>query len=1062
MKSEVEEVTLSISTQFIADNERFKMHEALDHMVASKHLDVCTAFLDAYGVTAIGSAAENGETRLLVGFDLADIPVAEDVVSFQMAEEYKASGKDPVHRLSDDDLVESAVKALRLSTFHTKKAARRTHSKLYVTEDIGVVGSSNLTRPGIEGQCELNLFQHEPEAIARLREWFESMWDEAKKSERADFKEELIEWLETTRLKRFAPFHPYAKAIFERYRHRFLSLGASASDVNLAVFQEEGRDTALSILAEHRCCIIADAVGLGKTYVALGAMQRRAKVRPRNERKILVICPAQLESVWERASRDQGIALTTESMETLGNTSGSSSEARLRDLENYALVIVDEAHNFRNPNANRFNNLMEVLQGGPQDKEVLLLTATPINNSIRDLYSLYRLMTRDRDDFFATTNLRIRSLREFFKQVEKMGISTTDLLLETMVCRSRLDIRRRQENGEVIVINEKEVRFPNRRIVSLEYGLSVSGDSVKYDELAATIESLTLGAYNVEQYSKSPDAQKNQTFLRLQTLFRILLLKRLESSVVSFISTAENLLCFSDRVVEALREGRRLTNDEYRKMQLDFIKQLEDDDEGEGSSYLEDLKERDPNDYDIDRLVADVAADHLLLDPLIDKVRSLVGVRDGKIARLKEELRKLLPDQKVLIFTFYSDTADYIFEQLSSDREFVEAIGNVRIEEIVGGTKSTIKTRIVEDFAPLSNGVKEKPKHPIQVLVSTDVLSEGQNLQDCGYLINYDLHFNPVRMIQRNGRIDRLFSSHEDITIANFFPEGGLEEQLKIVERLQKKIEQIQDNLPMDSSVIGETVRVFSLEELRRTKAGDVSVIDEIDAQNPINRFHDMLNEVIKMLQDFGIEEVGRIPFGCQSNKKSTHRGVFVCVIAGKREEHKNCWWLYYPMDKHATGLFPEPTQEPSQIIDLIRSPKPPSDDQHVPDVTPRDINWEIILDAKKRCREMLIAQARNEAQGQMWATNHINKKVKSFFAARPDGLPNELSRRLGRYSLEKYKVEAEEMMKAAQESKDTAVFVDWLDDRLPPISLASDNPETMPLEVVSYLELIPETEGAK
>ncbi|MBI2842739.1 MAG: hypothetical protein HYX78_05005 [Armatimonadetes bacterium] len=1062
MKTEIEDVAISISSQFVADNDRFKMRDALDHMVGSAHLDVCTAFLDAYGISSIGSAAENGELRLLVGFDLSDMPVAQDVVSFQMAEEWKASGEDPVHRLADDESVKNAVRALQLPSFQAAKAALRTHSKLYVTQDVGVVGSSNLTRSGIEGQRELNLFQHEPEAVARLREWFALMWGEAKTQERADFKQELIKWLETTRLKRFAPFHPYAKAIFERYRHRFVSLAASASDVNLAVFQEEGRDTALSVLAELKCCIIADAVGLGKTYIALGAMQRRSKARPRNQRKILVICPAQLESVWERASRDQGIALITESMETLGNTSGSGFEARLRDLENYALVIVDEAHNFRNPNANRFQNLMEILQGGPQDKEVLLVTATPINNSIRDLFSLYRLMTRDRDDFFQTTNLRLRSLRDFFKQVEKMGVSTTDLLLETMVCRSRLDIRRRQDKGEVIVINEKEVRFPNRHMAALEYGLSISGNTVKYDELAATIESLTLGAYNVEQYSVSPDAQKNQTFLRLQTLFRILLLKRLESSVVSFISTAENLLRFSDKVVEALREGRRLTNDEYRKMQLDFTRQLEDDDEGDGSSYLEELKERDPNDYDIDRLAADVTADHQLLDPLIDKVRSLVGARDGKIARLKGELKKLLPDQKALIFTFYADTADYIFEQLTSDKDFMQAVGEVRIEEIVGGTKPAIKTRVVEDFAPLANNADRKPAHPIQVLISTDVLSEGQNLQDCGYLINYDLHFNPVRMIQRNGRIDRLFSPHEDITIANFFPEGGLEEQLKIVERLQKKIEQIQDNLPVDSSVIGETVRVFSLEELRRTKAGDVTVIDEIDSENPINRFHDMLNEVIKMLQDFGIEEVGKIPFGCQSNKKSTHRGIFVCVIAGKPEEHKNCWWLYYPFDKQTLDLFPEPVQEPSRIIDLIRSPKPPSEDQSVPDVSPRDIKWEIILDAKRRCREMLIAQARNEAQGQVWATGHINKKIKTFFAVRPDTLPGDISLRLGRYSLEKHKAEAEEMMRTAQESRNTTELVDWLDEKLPPITLASDNPETMPLEVVSYLELIPETEAVE
>jgi len=195
---------------------------------------------------------------------------------------------------------------------------------------------------------------------------------------------------------------------------------------------------------------------MGKTFVALGAVQRRAQSRPRHQRKVLVICPAQLESVWHDASRDQGVALDTESMETLGNTTGADTSDRLRQLEQYAIVIVDEAHNFRNPLANRFTNLMRILQGGPADKEVLLLTATPINNSIGDLYSLYRLMIRDDDAFFQSTNLRMPSLREFFKRIEKGEAATTDLLLETMVCRSRLDIRRRQDAGRPLLLLGKK------------------------------------------------------------------------------------------------------------------------------------------------------------------------------------------------------------------------------------------------------------------------------------------------------------------------------------------------------------------------------------------------------------------------------------------------------------------------------------------------------------------------------------------------------------------------------------------------------------------------------
>jgi len=1046
---------------FVADNDRVKMRQALDTLIQSGRLDICSAYVDAFGIAAVGGSVDTVPLRLLVGFNLSEMPVDQDIVTFQMADEWNINHTDTVHRQADDATVQAAVSALQNPNFSVARCPRKTHSKLYLSPDMGVVGSSNLTRPGIEGQRELNLLQYEPDAVSRLREWFEGKWREAKHAERSDFKKELIEWLQTNRLRRFAPFHPYAKAIYERFRNRFLSLSPSATDVNLAVFQEEGRDIALGILAEHKCCIIADAVGLGKTYVALGAMHRRAKSRERSQRRILIVCPAQLRGMWEKAGQEQNIPLVTASMESLGRTSGTQAERRPQELSDYGLVIVDEAHNFRNHRAQRFMTLMEILQGGPVDKEVLLLTATPINNGIEDLYSLYRLMVRDRDNFFVNTNLRIPSLRDFFKQVVKVGRPTTDLLLETMVCRSRLDIRRRQEKGETIVIDEQEVRFPNRKMESLEYELASTGETLRYADVSTAVQSLTLGAYNVEQYAKNPDKQKTQTFLRLQTLFRILLLKRLESSVVSFVSTAESLLRFSDKVVEALEAGRCLTNDEYRRLQLDFVQQLEDDDDKDDSAYFAELRERNPEEYDLTRLEKDVSADHARLSPVILRAKALCGSRDGKLAKLKERLASLLPEKKALVFTFYADTADYLYRELTSDSAFMQRIGNVRVEKVVGGdsSSSTDRTSIVNDFAPIANKA-QIPMHPIQLLISTDVLSEGQNLQDCGFVINYDLHFNPVRMIQRNGRIDRLFSHHEEITIANFFPEGGLEGELKLVEALQRKIDDIRGNLPLDASVLGEKVRVFSLEELRRTRAGDARIIDEIDAENPVNRFHDLLNEVVKMLQDFGVEEVNKIPFGCQSNKRSTHKGVFLCVAAGTREEQKHCWWLYYDIAPSDGTLFPEPIQEPGAIIELIRSQKPPTADLCRPDFTPRDIHWDIILDAKKRCREMLLQQTLSEAQGQVWPATHINKKLKTFLVVRPYDDPTDIEKRLGRFSLERHKETAEGLLRSAQQSRDISSLLQWLDATLPHITVGRDNPETMPLEVVSYLELVPETEG--
>jgi hypothetical protein len=377
-----------------------------------------------------------------------------------------------------------------------------------------------------------------------------------------------------------------------------------------------------------------------------------------------------------------------------------------------------------------------------------------------------------------------------------------------------------------------------------------------------------------------------------------------------------------------------------------------------------------------------------------------------------------------------------------------------------GAVSKAERANIVLDFAPKANHRGSPPKHPVQLLISTDVLSEGQNLQDCGYVINYDLHFNPVRMIQRNGRIDRLFSSHADITVANFFPEGGLEDQLGLVKRLQRKINEIRENLPLDASVIGESVRVFSLEELRRTRDGDARVIDDIDAENPINRFHDLLNEVVKMLQDFGIEEVNKIPIGCQSNKRSTHHGVFICVSAGRRAERSHCWWLYYPLEQTGDTLFPQPIQDPVQIIDLIRSQKPPTPDLCHPDFTPREINWQIVLDAKKKCREMLVQQARSERQGQTWPSSHINHRVKAFLAVRPYDDTCDIENRLGRFSLERHREDAEKQLAAAREAKDCTGLLQWLDSVLPALDTTRDNPETIPLEVVSYLELVPETEA--
>ncbi len=443
------------------------------------------------------------------------------------------------------------------------------------------------------------------------------------------------------------------------------------------------------------------------------------------------------------------------------------------------------------------------------------------------------------------------------------------------------------------------------------------------------------------------------------------------------------------------------------------------------------------------------------MKPLIDQARALIGANDGKLARLKEVLSTLLPDQKVLIFTYYSDTADYLYRQLKADKQFQTRLAGARMEVITGAGKGAAKTQIVKDFAPKANNVSGTPNNPIQLLISTDVLSEGQNLQDCGYLINYDLHFNPVRMIQRNGRIDRLFSAHKVVTVANFFPEGELEQQLGIVRRLEGKIEQIQSTMPTDTSVIGEAVRHFSLEDIKRVRAGDVKVIDDVDARNPINTYADTLNRAIQLLIDFGIEDIKRIPYGCQSNRKDTRKGVFICVIAGRQENPEACWWLFYP-DPENPGEG-EPIQDVSMVWSRIESAKPASRDDYHPDAPSRAIRWDVLLDAYQRCRKMLKAQQRDEIKGKQWAASHINKRVLKYLATLDVEIPPTLEARLGRFTLKKD--ETESQLKKARDNKDPIPFLRWLETVLPDANLSPENPETVPLQVVAYLELVPENE---
>jgi superfamily II DNA/RNA helicase len=275
------------------------------------------------------------------------------------------------------------------------------------------------------------------------------------------------------------------------------------------------------------------------------------------------------------------------------------------------------------------------------------------------------------------------------------------------------------------------------------------------------------------------------------------------------------------------------------------------EDDEEVREYLDSLKPVDLKQYRVDQLAADVEADIATLRDLYDRTAPLAA-KDAKLAELKKLLAGELKGQKVLIFTSYKDTGRYLHKELAErDAKWVKAAGSPHIRRIDSGNHPDERTGIVAAFAPVAmayRGGVTPTDEEIDILISTDVLSEGQNLQDCGVMINYDLTWNPVRLVQRSGRIDRLRSPHAKVQVWNMFPEKELERLLHLIERLTERIARIDDLGMLDASVLGEVVHPRTFNSIRRIREGDVSVLDEEEARAELAGPEVLLQQLREML----------------------------------------------------------------------------------------------------------------------------------------------------------------------------------------------------------------------
>jgi superfamily II DNA or RNA helicase len=831
---------------------------------------------------------------------------------------------------------------------------------------LAIVGSSNFTAPGLTSNRELNLAHKvlldpaEAEdldaayavswlsdvkpseritptnrqllksevgarAIIDLESWYERQWHDG-----IDFKQDLISLLDASKFgsKEYTPYQVYMKALYEYFRD---DLGgeitaATRSAVNLAEFQEDAVKKARKILSRYDGVMIADSVGLGKTWIGKKLLEDFAY---HMRQKALIVCPASLREMWERELGEASIAATVLSQEELGRDDFDPFTWGDADI-----VLIDESHNFRNPNSNRYGKMESLLgyrSGMGRDgarKKVILLTATPINNDLFDLYNQFCLITRGDRSYFGSSG--IGDLYRYFLKARRDSragegvFALFNLLEEVVIRRTRpfirmayptASFRKREPDGSW---SEQLVRFPERKLKTVYYNLEATYAGI-YDEVVSGIESLKLAPYNLEDYKKAGveidkfEAGREEA---LVGIFKSRYLKRFESSIEAFRISVRRALAFLKTFESYILDGRLIKSSDFQKMIRFLASEDEEDDatpvslaeeidaNAEARAFLETLGSVDASSFNLRKLHEAVQHDVEVLSNIWQRVKDISPAKDAKLSRLKDLLSKDLKGKKVLVFSYYKDTARYLYRHLGHPENpaavaFSKKLGNLNVRRMDSGADARERLRIVEAFAPKSNGKSEwvGTDKEIDLLISTDVLSEGQNLQDCGYLINYDLHWNPTRMVQRAGRIDRIGTEFETLWIYNMFPDQGLERLLGLVQSLNQKIADIDQAGFLDASVLGETVHPRNFNTLRRISEEDGSVIEEEEQFTELASSEFLMQQLRALIDAGGQESLDSLPDGIHSGlAKAGARGVFFYFQGRPTDGGKSHFWKYYDL----------------------------------------------------------------------------------------------------------------------------------------------------------------------
>ena len=787
------------------------------------------------------------------------------------------------------------------------------HAKAYIfikeKEKGGIiVGSSNMTKSGMTKNLELNTSRSDKEAIVKAKNWFDTLWEEAVPFNLANLFEELL----TIR----TPFEIFIRVLWELYGKEVeIDSKVGESFLHLTEFQKHGVIRALRIIEECNGAIVADEVGLGKTYIA-GEIVEIYKNR---RQRALLICPAALrDSTWKKFKSEHEIFIECVSYEELARDQQLNkkdakrvSEKLQRKTDEYQLVIIDEAHNYRNPDAPMRAGILRQLLSGKK-KDVLLLTATPVNNSLWDLYNLIHFFIKQ-DAFLA--NKGILSVKEIFRSamLDNPSDLSPDKLFPvidaTTVKRTRQFIQKHYKNDTIQTPDGKplKIAFPVPNTQTVRYSLD---EMFSFENIEEALDpesnnKIKFSRYIPDTYLKELEEESQWRAEGIAGLLRSGLLKRFESSLFAFSNTLERMIKQHELFLEAIDKGKIISTR--------FLQELSADDETALEEFLEESPYTENADnYNVEDLKKGVKRDLTILIKLKKDADKVAKTKDEKLKKVIEELKKIIKQskeegmnasdqrnkRKVLIFSFFADTVEWIFrfleEEVNNNSELTEYKG--RIAAIIGSdhrrerfNPGMPRESAVNGFAPQSMESTNQ-SDDFDILITTDVLAEGVNLQQCCHIINYDLPWNPMRLVQRHGRIDRIGSRHKEVFLRTIFPTDRLDALLALEQRILDKLALAARSIgvasPIEGEQSGRQVFTETKEEINQLLKENPALFERggtVSSAQTGEEYRQTLRKALIESRD----RIVNLPWKSGSGMlKGKEQGIFFCATVGEKRTY--------------------------------------------------------------------------------------------------------------------------------------------------------------------------------